>query len=312
MRSKTPLSEREAESNENDREQNWFEIDELTNGTGNLNNRCDNRCTVFRICASVCAVIILIITVAVCILVYRNTNPYNAADDAYIPGGLDSSYTVVRGSNGSVVFLGDSLVDMACGNFNLIGKLEHIYRYSFGYTNDGTGGYTIKKILDHLPPLLHNIRSVTNVHSNLNATSAIMNKNSSVFVILFWDSDCSDIWEVKMTYSEVQDLRDTYKRNVRTVVQSVLNTGAYMAMAGPEVLPWYHGKENMLDAYRQMNIDVAKEFRMQYIDVRSAFQAAISSGRSPTIYGDGEHPNNYGTEIIAKLFAKAIIDWKTK
>lgn len=248
-------------------------------------------------------------------------------DNMYRPNPVYLSYEVVLKNNGAVILLGDSLVDVPSERFDLMGKLRRHHNYSLGYTNCGIGGNSISKIRARIGPLLSNIRKVTGV-SNATASigiSAPTNKNSSVFVILFWQTDASDISEVGMSTAQVASLRDAYKTDLRMVIQHILAAGAYMAIAGPEVVPWFKYKtffqillwllgerSDQLDAYRQMNIDIASEVRMQYIDVRSAFLTAMkSSARSPTIYLDAEHPNNYGTEILARLFGQAIRQWKS-
>ena len=55
-------------------------------------------------------------------------------------------------------------------------------------------------------------------------------------VILYWDSDVSDVDESKMTADEVDDLRTQYRDNLSfTLSQLVLNI-SYVAVAGPGIL----------------------------------------------------------------------------
>ena len=67
----------------------------------------------------------------------------------------------------------------------------------------------------------------------------------------------------------------------------------------------------MLEAYKKINQDVAQLFSSPYIDMRQAFLNAITYWPyySGMVTADGEHPNNYGSQIIANLFSKQINLW---
>eukprot|EP01041_Mallomonas_annulata_P008160 gene8160-16776_t len=226
--------------------------------------------------------------------------------EAFEQGGIFFSNKVVPGQDGSVVLLGDSLINNPCIYYDLMGKMRNRSSYSFGFTNCGIGGDTISDIRSRLPKLITNIRYTTNV--NRVVSSVRENKLSRVMVILFWDSDISDIDESDMSEEEISVLRYKYNGIVRDVIQQVLNAGAYMAISGPEVLGDTQ-KTSMLNAYRDINIAIANSFDMEYIDMRTAFLNEINAGYSPT-EGDGEHPNNHGSAVIAKLFVEAQHKWK--
>lgn len=209
------------------------------------------------------------------------------------------------GYDGSIVLLGDSLIAYSCQDNDLPDKIDKYIDYSVQYSNCGKPSHTIQNIRDRLGPLLSNIWSKTSGQKQNN------NKKSFIMVILFWDSDVSDIDESGLTESEVYALRSTYETNVRYVVENLLDAGAYVALAGPGVLKrnlGFEHKSQMLNAYRDINIAVCLSYGIEYIDVRSALWKSIDRGVDPT--RDGEHLNDLGVTIVAKLFAEAIHQWK--
>lgn len=73
-------------------------------------------------------------------------------------------------------------------------------------------------------------------------------------------------------------------------------------------------KENMLNAYNIMNEDVANSLNIPFIDVRKAFLAKIPFYQlcyKNCVTADGEHENNRGTIIVAKLFSDVLSKWLT-
>lgn len=68
----------------------------------------------------------------------------------------------------------------------------------------------------------------------------------------------------------------------------------------------------MLNDYAIMNKNIAASFDMPYIDVRGAFQDYIPSYQlcySLCVTYDGEHENERGTIIVARLFAETLNVW---
>ena len=124
-----------------------------------------------------------------------------------------------------------------------------------------------------------------------------------------------------MSASKVHKMRAHYNATLRAVMRSILETGAYFAMAGPEILgesdyyplpTRYLNKIKMLDDYRAINKAMAREFNVSYIDVRQAFVDAIPPYwhfYSGYVTVDGEHENERGTQIVAELFAANLLPW---
>eukprot|EP01041_Mallomonas_annulata_P009516 gene9516-19773_t len=185
--------------------------------------------------------------------------------------------------------------------------MQALTSYSLGYTNCAQNGGNINSISTTIMPgLISNLISILPQNPNVTVTKAHANIHSKVMVILFWIDDRSEFW---LSDAQKRARHELYETKLRFVVQSVLNTGAYMAMAGPVVTPWYDFKDDMVRNYQRINIEVANEFEMEYIDVRGAFLESINNGRSPTRFNDNEHPNNHGANIIANLFMSSVNKW---
>lgn len=96
-----------------------------------------------------------------------------------------------------------------------------------------------------------------------------------------------------------------------------------MALGGPGVLGEGHkffapkqgrflNKEAALNWYTTLNKETAASLDVPYIDIRQAFLDFIPSYQlcySLCVTYDGEHENNRGTIIVAKLFAKSLSTW---
>jgi hypothetical protein len=68
----------------------------------------------------------------------------------------------------------------------------------------------------------------------------------------------------------------------------------------------------MLNYYNMMNEHVAVQYNIPFINVRSAFLAAVPFYQlcySKCVTFDGEHENNRGTIIVAKLFSQVLAGW---
>jgi lysophospholipase L1-like esterase len=96
-------------------------------------------------------------------------------------------------------------------------------------------------------------------------------------------------------------------------------------MGGPEVLGegplfaplnaplWvYYNKIKMLDRYVRLNQHIAEKLGIQYMNIRQAFLDALPAGRkvySGCLTTDGNHENNNGAVIVAKIFAEVLYNW---
>jgi len=166
------------------------------------------------------------------------------------------------------------------------------------------------------------------IYDILKRTDSVLAKTQPKAVVLFWDSDCSNYDESIMSPSERDAWRAAYRANLVTVCNKILATGSLLAIVGPELLGegtlWhdYDGffayeptdylmKIPMLDDYREINKGVALQLNIPYIDMRQAFIDGKVDWPyySGCVTFDGEHPNNYGSIIIANLFSAMINQW---
>lgn len=108
-----------------------------------------------------------------------------------------------------IVLLGDSLINRPCTSHNLTGKIKTYlsqYDYTFEITNCGFDGSRIE-----------------NTKSNTLAGCALPHKPHAV--ILFWDTDCSNIAEYTFSDAEILKLRESYVSNIHSVVTTLMQTG---------------------------------------------------------------------------------------
>jgi lysophospholipase L1-like esterase len=205
----------------------------------------------------------------------------------------------------NVVLLGDSLINRPTEMFNLTQLLATLTEpppnTTLNFINSGDNGQEIKDILAR--------------------TEAVMQQYAPVWgTILFWDSDCSNIDESKLTPAEVDQLRANYSANLLATEKIILSHTPRLAVAGPELLgegplglpDRFANKTQMLDDYRLLTRAAADAVDVPYIDMRAAFMAEIPDWW--LIYAgwvtiDGEHPNARGTQIEAELFATTINVW---
>jgi len=139
----------------------------------------------------------------------------------------------------TIVLLGDSLIYKPCTQHNLIGLLTAgLPNGSYTFSNQGRNGCTVSCILDYVTPVLQQYKPAG--------------------VILYWDSDVSNINESTMSNEAITELRANYSDDVFRLCREILSTGALLALAGPGVLgeaaiglpDRFFNKSTMLDAYR--------------------------------------------------------------
>ena len=208
------------------------------------------------------------------------------------------------GSDLIVVLLGDSLINRPWNEHNLSSKIMSLLNTTDNVTliNSGQNGEEIESILDRTPRMLAEFKPWA--------------------VILFWDSDCSNIDESTMSPSQVAQLRANYSFHVQATCQLIVDSGAKLAVAGPELLgegpiglqPRFKSKTSeYMEAYVELTRNSAESVRgASYINMRAAFLEAIPIWWK--LYGgwvtiEGEHPNERGTGIEAALFANTINGW---
>jgi len=204
-----------------------------------------------------------------------------------------------------VVLLGDSLIGKPFERFELDQKIKaYLPKYNLDIIKCAENGARIAGIRDYIMP-----------------ECALPETPDAV--ILFWDSDCSDVNEGNMNSEGVDKTRTAYYAGVVNTISKLTQTGVFVAIAGPGVLgegaklfapkeERFQNKEDMLDDYSAMNKQVANLFKIPYIDIRAAFKAYIPPYQlcySLCVTLDGEHENERGTKIVAKHFADTLGLW---
>jgi hypothetical protein len=168
----------------------------------------------------------------------------------------------------NVVLLGDSLINRPSEMFNLTQQLVNLTEPPPGtvlnFINSGDNGQEIKDIYAR--------------------TAAVLAQYAPVWaVILFWDSDCSNIDESTLTPQQVAQLRANYSANLLATERLILAATPRLAVAGPELLGEgplglpgrFANKTQMLDDYRVLTRAAADEVGVPYIDMRKAFMDDI-------------------------------------
>jgi hypothetical protein len=136
-------------------------------------------------------------------------------------------------------------------------------------------------------------------------------------VLIFWDSDVSDL---PNEYLMLNSTKDEYHRNVTALLTKIQQRIPMISFAGPGLLgegdifrfPKFQGKEPLLNAYQEINQRIGKELSIPYMNIRKGFQELIPSYWSfalGIVTIDGEHPNYFGTQVIAKYFSTQFMKW---
>ena len=193
--------------------------------------------------------------------------------------------------DGGVVLLGDSLIHESCYRFDLIGKLRSKVRYQLGYIDQGINGDTIHGISARLEGVLEFIDSTL-----------------PTAVFLLWDSDVSDIDEDAFPYLGPMYLRYRYSVTLSYVIQRLLSKNVYLVVSGPGLLP-FPSKTDMLESYKAINVEICKDFGVDYIDLRSKF-LGVEANNNTVVTVDGEHLNDLGVSIVAQEFSDYLLKWR--
>lgn len=216
---------------------------------------------------------------------------------------------ITGNSSKTIVLLGDSLVNRPYIYHDMKNKIMKFLISRFITINDndisilnyGIDGNKIFEIFRRTENML--------VEANPDA------------VILYWDSDISDIDESILSNDEISALRSFFYQNVTMTCEMILKFKANisLAVAGPSVLGEggllplkYQNKISMLNDYRNINQRVCSELGIPYIDMRSGFLNDIGNSYYYFKYFhtvDGEHPNDRGTLVESSLFASQINFW---
>ena len=178
----------------------------------------------FGLSTIVTGIILLLLTPLGCIVksflnnafesvtIFAGRDIFGLSYKRYPDGNPLESTLNVTGETLRIVLLGDSLINKPYQMHDLSGKMQYYlsqYPYTLNFINCGFNGNTIAAIKGS--PLTDCALS-TSPHA----------------VILFWDSDCSNVSEYLMTESEVSATRSTYADNVALVVGALVQSGNFV------------------------------------------------------------------------------------
>jgi hypothetical protein len=248
-----------------------------------------------------------LVAYAACPATYRLGTTYDAP--LVIPVSAKLNGTTKKGYK--VVLLGDSLINYPCQHYDLPQMISSFLpQLQFQFYNYGKDGDKISGITERVDLMLNDVLS----NGGLDA------------VILYWDSDVSDIDEYDMPRTSVGILRTNYRADVEYALNRIKARcpDCYLALAGPEMIGEgplfpvrthaivYYNKQLMLDRYRTINREICSTFHIPYINMRQAFLDAVPSmfyGYSGCLTVDGEHESIRGATVVAKVFASALLYW---
>lgn len=117
-----------------------------------------------------------------------------------------------------VTLFGDSLIDRPFLNLDLDGKIKsYLPQFTLEISNVASSGVKISDMRNRLDEVLD-----PEVKPDA--------------IILYWDSDVSDVDESKMTSDEVDELRDKYKEDLSYLLSQLVPNITFVAVAGPGIL----------------------------------------------------------------------------
>ena len=119
-------------------------------------------------------------------------------------------------TNFQVTLFGDSLLNRPFLNLDLDGKIKsYLPQFTLDITNVASSGCKISDMRGKLEEVL---------------------EDKPDAIILYWDSDVSDVDESKMTEEEVVDLRSKYKEDLSFILSQLVSNITFVAVAGPGIL----------------------------------------------------------------------------
>lgn len=204
----------------------------------------------------------------------------------------------------TLVLFGDSLLNVPCTYYNMIEKIQHMYPdYNLNIVNQGVNGNKIADMLARIYP------DVVDLVPKPDA------------VIVYWDSDVSDD---SVGILNAYQTQEQYEADLSQVIRILLNVTSRVAISGPGILGErplfpspgpavsYFEKHTLLNYYREINQNISSYFQVPYIDMRAAIMDQIPPGWALArwyITIDGEHPNERGTRLEARMFCDMLNRW---
>lgn len=202
----------------------------------------------------------------------------------------------------NVVLYGDSLINRPFTMFDLghyLSKEVETFYHHINIYNRGFNGENIDRLTYELPHV-----KAASPHA----------------VILQWDSDLSYL-PMSTLLTERDELQSAYVARLESVVIELLSAGVeYLAISSPLLFGehdflrkrQFRGRDEIIEEYIELNAYVAAKYNCTFINMHKHFEAVIPETWVFAFFYvtmDGEHPNRYGSQIIAKVFGKHLQDW---
>ena len=171
----------------------------------------------------------------------------------------DDNYPVVQ-----VALLGDSLFYKPTHMWDLLRKIQdRVPSYNLNISVFARDSNTIQLVRD-------------------NQLGKCLQSRPQI-VLMLWDTDVSNTFFDELSNQQLQYFVGNYTENLVYVINSVLQSGAYMAFGGPILLGegWllnkdvWKSKSEPLNYFMNLNINIANKLGVDYVNVREAFIARI-------------------------------------
>ena len=203
-----------------------------------------------------------------------------------------------------VVFVGDSLVNRSDRDHGLLDQVQRALAGSHPGTaldlvNAGVNGDCIADIRARLEDDVLALRPAA--------------------VVLYWDSDAADVEDARESPEDARALRAAYERDLAAVLAALSSTTPHVIVSGPTLLGerprGLNPKDDVLDAYAEINRRVSHAYHATWIDTRRAAFHWLQANpldrdrESGQLTEDGEHLNAEGTKLVAAEMASAMGRW---
>ncbi len=197
-----------------------------------------------------------------------------------------------------IVFFGDSLVHRSDGDHGLLALVR-------GGLEERERGRRFELI-----EAGHNGDKIADLKKRLNEDVLTLRPSA---VVLYWDSDVSDVDEGRLSPTQLAAVRSAYERNLSDVLRALVVARAHVIMTGPTLIGekrrGQNPKDAQLDAYAALNRRIAADIGVPYLDSRHAFFARETAATDGPLTEDGEHLSAAGVRLLAHEVVRALHHW---
>jgi lysophospholipase L1-like esterase len=197
-----------------------------------------------------------------------------------------------------IIFFGDSLVHRSDGDHGLLALVR-------GGLEERERGRRFELI-----EAGHNGDKIADLKKRVNED--VLARRPSA-VVLYWDSDVSDVDEGRLSPAQFAAVRAAYESNLSDVLRALVRARAHVIMTGPTLIGekrrGQNPKDAQLDAYAALNRRMAADSGVRYLDSRHAFFARETAATDGPLTEDGEHLSAAGVRLLAHEVLRALHHW---